>query len=204
MPALRRAVFFVFAAAMPVAVQAQATSAPPFVESAGTAESRAAPDRATVTLSVESRGPSAAAVAAANARIQRQVLDTLASLGFRAPNVSTRSFNVAPNWIYGPQGRRLSGRDRLPLRAAHLVGIPIERALDGLQGDYGLGVSRPDRQARISGMVVVVRSQLPYWDTWSPMTCCIVSISSVTLRRSARTHRLPGTLPPACPIRMMR
>jgi len=118
-------------------VAAQGTTAPPgvaFIESTGSAESRAAPDRATVTLSVQTRGLSAASVAATNARIQQRVLDTLASLGFRSPNVSTRSFNVAPNWDFGPQGRRQSGyvaHNAVMVRVTDLsrIGAIIDAAL---------------------------------------------------------------------------
>src|SRR5688500_3307569 len=94
------ALAILYAAAAPGVALAQSTNvapAVPFIESVGSAESRAVPDRAMLMLSVETRGASASAVATANARVQRQVLDTLASLGLRAPNVSTRSFNVAPN-----------------------------------------------------------------------------------------------------------
>ena len=41
-------------------------------------------------------------------------------------------------------------------------------------------------QARISGTVLLVLSQLPYVVTFMPSTCCIVSMSSVTLRPGMR------------------
>jgi uncharacterized protein YggE len=87
---------FSLVASLPLAAQ-QAAPAYPMIVTSGHAESRIAPDRATVTLAVQTKGPSAATTAAANARIQQRVLDTLAALGLRAPDVSTMSFNVAPN-----------------------------------------------------------------------------------------------------------
>ena len=131
------------AATMPAAAQGtNASPGVPFIESTGSAESRATPDRATVTLSVETRGPSAASVASINARIQQRVLDTLASLGFRAPNVSTRSFNVAPNWDFGPQGRRQNGyvaQNAVMVRVTDLarIGAIIDAAL--AKGATGVG-----------------------------------------------------------------
>ncbi len=132
----------VLAVAAPDAASGQAPVLVPYVESVGTAESRAVPDRAMVTLSVETTGTSAATVAATNARLQRQVLDTLAKLGFQAPNVSTRSFNVAPNWTFGPQGRRQAGyvaRNAVLVRVTDLarIGAIIDAAL--ARGATGVG-----------------------------------------------------------------
>jgi uncharacterized protein YggE len=68
------------------------------VEVAGHGEVHVAPDRATVVLSVETKGVTAAAVASANAGIQRRVLDTLKALGYSGTQVSTVSYNVQPNY----------------------------------------------------------------------------------------------------------
>lgn len=72
--------------------------AEPVIEASGHGETRVAPDRATVTLSVETKGPDAASVAAANARVQRRVLDTLKALGYSGAQVSTVGYNVQPNY----------------------------------------------------------------------------------------------------------
>ena len=55
-------------------------------------------------LSVETKGPAAATVAAANARIQRRVLDTLKALGYSGAQVSTVGYNVEPD--YEPVAQR--------------------------------------------------------------------------------------------------
>ena len=62
------------------------------------------------------------------------------------------------------------------------------------------GAKRRLPQAKISGIVLLVLSQLPQVSTSRPMTCWSVSTSSVTLRPGTRTWRLPGSLPPAWPI----
>ena len=113
-----------------------------YVETLGTAESRIVPDRATLTLSVETRGAGAAAAASANARLQGAVLDTLAKLGFRAPEVSTQRFNVAPNYEAGPQGRTQDGylaRNSVIVRMSDLtrIGPVIDAAL--ARGATGVG-----------------------------------------------------------------
>ena len=108
---------------------------PPQLETSGTGESRVAPDRATITLAVETKGASAAAVAAANARTQERVLDTLRALGLSGENVSTARYSVAPNYEGDPRGgRRQIGyiaRNSVRVRLAQLdrIGAVIDAAL---------------------------------------------------------------------------
>jgi uncharacterized protein YggE len=130
--------------AAPMAAQAQATSTPdtPFLEVAGHGESRIAPDRATVILSVETKGTSAAIVGANNARIQARVLDTLRTLGFTGTQVSTVSYNVAPNHEPTERGMRQSGyiaRNAVRVRVTRLdrIGGVIDAALAA--GATGVG-----------------------------------------------------------------
>jgi len=77
---------------------AQPALAVPFLEATGWGQVRLAPDRASVTIGVETRAPSARAASLENARIQRAVLDTLHALGFSDSSVTTRSFVVAPDF----------------------------------------------------------------------------------------------------------
>lgn len=85
-----------------LAARVGAQSAPPppaaypLLETSGQGQVRVAPDRATVTLWLETRGQTAALTAAANARVQQRVLDTLVALGLRAPEVASVGFNVFP------------------------------------------------------------------------------------------------------------
>jgi uncharacterized protein len=90
------------------ALRAQASGSPsPTVQSqiltSGRAEARIAPDRATITVGVESRGATAAAAGADNARRQRAILDTLRSLGLTSDLLSTENYAVSPEMQY-PQG----------------------------------------------------------------------------------------------------
>jgi uncharacterized protein YggE len=92
---------------LPLSLRAQEPprpGGPPYIETSGDGIGRVAPDRATVVLSVETKGATAAAVAATNARIQQRVLDTLRVLGFAGAQVSTVGFNVQPNQEYLPRG----------------------------------------------------------------------------------------------------
>jgi uncharacterized protein YggE len=138
-----------------------------YVETLGSGEVRVIPDRATLSLSVETKGPSAATVAAANARTQRAVLDTLAALGLRAPDVSTQSFNVAPNYEPTPEGRRPSGyvaRNAVIVRFANLarIGAAIDAAL--ARGATGVGMlaftsSAADSAGRVAERAAVAKAR---------------------------------------------
>ena len=65
-------------------------------------EAKAAPDRAVVTLGVQSRAATASEAARENARVQRAVLDTLRAMGFRSEQLSTANFNVRPEYTPAP------------------------------------------------------------------------------------------------------
>jgi uncharacterized protein len=106
----------------------------PHVEAIGHGEARVAPDRATITLAVETKGPSAATVAAQNARVQRRVLDTLRALGFAESAVSTLNYNVGPNYEQGAREMRQVGyvaHNAITVRVAQLerIGAIIDAAL---------------------------------------------------------------------------
>jgi uncharacterized protein len=107
---------------------------PPHIEAVGHGEARVAPDRATITLAVETKGPAAATVAAQNARIQRRVLDTLRTLGFGEDEVSTLNYNVGPNYEESAREMRQVGyvaRNAITVRVRQLerIGAIIDAAL---------------------------------------------------------------------------
>jgi hypothetical protein len=85
-------------------VPASPPLAPPQVQTGGRAESRVAPDRATITIGVESRAATAAAAGADNAKRQRAILDTLRALGLSGDMLSTQNYSVSPEMQYPPNG----------------------------------------------------------------------------------------------------
>lgn len=74
------------------------------IETSARREVRIAPDRATLVLAVETRAPSAAAAAQANARAQRMVLDTLRAIGIAPSQIGTAGYTVQPNYEPLPKG----------------------------------------------------------------------------------------------------
>jgi uncharacterized protein YggE len=115
---------------------------PPYVEATGAAEVHLTPDRAAITIAVETRSPTAGEAGATNARIQRRVVDTLQLLGLRAPNVSTAGYTVTPQYDNTPQGQRERGylaRNTIQVRLSDLtrIGNVIDAVL-------GAGATRID------------------------------------------------------------
>jgi Uncharacterized conserved protein len=83
-----------------VNAQAVGGPVPAQIVTTGTGEARITPDRATIFVGVQSRGPTAAAASADNARRQRAIIDTLRSLGLASDQLSTMNYNVAPEIQY--------------------------------------------------------------------------------------------------------
>jgi uncharacterized protein YggE len=88
------AAFFVFPAA--VAAQDSSRPGPPVIITSGQGEVRVPPDRATVSIGVQSRAATAAAATAENSRRQKAVIDAIKARGIPAEQVSTMGFSVQP------------------------------------------------------------------------------------------------------------
>ena len=137
---LSRLLFLAVAMSSPARVAAAqevarpSSSGPPYIEAIGQGEAQVAPDRATLTFAVQTKGPAAAAVAAQNARIQDRVLDTLRALGYTGDRVSTRNYHVGPNYETTPRETRQVGyvaRNAMTVRITRLadIGALIDAAL---------------------------------------------------------------------------
>lgn len=71
-----------------------------------TGEAQVTPDRARLSIGVQTQAPTAADASARNARLQRAVVDTLRALGIAADQITTSGYNVFPEQTFDPQGRR--------------------------------------------------------------------------------------------------
>ncbi len=101
-----------------------------------TEEVEVTPDRAGLTLAIETRARTAAQAGSDNARIQTAILDTLAKLGVPAAQIQTVGVSVQPEYEYPSQGGRptITGyvaRNgvRVELRRITLVGTVIDAGL---------------------------------------------------------------------------
>lgn len=94
---------------------------PPFIATSAVGEARITPDRATLHVAVESRGQSAAAAAAENARLQTRVIEAVKAAGVAAAQIRTAGYNISPEYAY-QEGKapRVTG-----YRAANTVQVEI-------------------------------------------------------------------------------
>lgn len=124
------------AAQQPVPVPAAPVAVPSIVTSA-TAEARVTPDRALLEIGVQTRGTTAAAAAAENARRQRAIIDTLKALGIPNELISTSNFSVYPEMRQDPrneQVQRITGYNvnntvRVEVRRIDQVGPIIDAVI---------------------------------------------------------------------------
>ena len=89
---------------VPLTLQSQDNRAPnepiPQIAVSGRGEVKVSPDRATIQISVQTRGATAAAAAAENATKQQAVLAALRALGLGTDQLSTINYNVYPEQRY--------------------------------------------------------------------------------------------------------
>ena len=76
------------------------------VSSSAVGEAEVTPDRARLSIGVQTQASTAAAASAANARLQRAVIDTIRALGIPAERISTSGYNVFPEQVYDQPTRR--------------------------------------------------------------------------------------------------
>lgn len=102
----------------------------------GLGEVRVTPDRAYVTVGVQSRAETAAEAAAENARRQSAILDTLRTMGYGASQLMTTNFSVYPDMQTDDRGQRprivgyvVSNSVRVEVRQVAQVGRVLDAAL---------------------------------------------------------------------------
>ena len=76
----------------------------PSLATSGQGEAKVTPDRVSVLVNVQTRAPTAAAAAAANAQRTKAVLDALGSLGLPKDQLSTEGYSAYPEMSYDRTG----------------------------------------------------------------------------------------------------
>ena len=124
------------AVSAPLSAQQPITYPPiPQIAVSSHAEVKVAPDRATIQISVQTRGETAAVAAAENARKQKAVIDGLRALGIDAKDISTAGYNVYPEQRYEPNkepvivGYNVTNTLSVDLKSINMVGPAIDAAL---------------------------------------------------------------------------
>src|SRR5687768_12249613 len=109
---MRDRVLFALAAFAAVAssgtARAQESSRPivPQIMTSAHGEVRVSPDKATISIGVQTRAATAAAAAGQNSQKQRAVIDAIKARGIPAEQISTSSFNVIPETRYDREGQQ--------------------------------------------------------------------------------------------------
>ena len=120
----------------PLSAQQPVTLAPtPQIVATARGEVKVVPDRANIQISVQTRGETAAAAAAENARKQKAVMDALRALGIEAKDIATSGYNVYPEQRYEPNkepvivGYNVTNTLSVELKSINMVGPAIDAAL---------------------------------------------------------------------------
>jgi uncharacterized protein YggE len=122
---------------VPLTGQAQDSRTPfePNIAVMGRGEVKVSPDRATIQISVQTRGTTAAGAAAENANKQQAVLAALRALGLSNDQLSTINYNVYPEQRYEPNkepvivGYNVTNTILAEVRKLTQVGPVIDAAL---------------------------------------------------------------------------
>lgn len=126
----------ILAFSAPLSAQQPTILAPtPQIVATARGEVKVVPDRANIQISVQTRGETAAAAAAENARKQKAVIDALRALGIDAKDIATSGYNVYPEQRYEPNkepvvvGYNVTNTLSVELKSINMVGPAIDAAL---------------------------------------------------------------------------
>ena len=80
--------------------------APPGIAVSAVGEEQITPDRARLSIGVQTQAATAADASTRNARLQRAIFDTLRALGIAGEQLTTSGYNVFPEQVYDQPTRR--------------------------------------------------------------------------------------------------
>ncbi|MEO8881180.1 MAG: SIMPL domain-containing protein [Gemmatimonadaceae bacterium] len=111
---------------------------PSVISTSATGEARYIPDRATISVGVQTRAPTAAKASADNAMKQRAVIDAIKAQGIAADQISTVNYSLNAEQVYNPQagdkapkitGYVAMNTVRVEVRRVDQVGALIDAAI---------------------------------------------------------------------------
>jgi uncharacterized protein len=141
---------------------------PPQIVTAAQAEQRVKPDRASITIGVQTRATTAAEAAAQNARKQRAIIDAIKARGVPAEQITTSNFNVSPEQRYREglppltTGFLVSNDVSVDLKVVDQVGPVIDAALASGANQINslwFGVANPDSARRVALALAVAKAR---------------------------------------------
>ena len=115
------------------AVSGPSAPQPPNIAASAVGEARITPDRAMLSVALETQGGTAAAAAADNARLQARIVDAVKAAGVAAAQIRTSGYNVYPEYSGGKTpkvtGYRARNTVQVEIRSTDAVGKVIDAAL---------------------------------------------------------------------------
>jgi len=166
---VRYSIILLCALASVASPQDPSRPAPPQIVTSGQGEVRLAPDKATVSVGVQTRAATAADAAAQNSRKQRAVIDAIKARGVPADQIGTSGFAVIPETRYDKDqtprtvSYLVSNVVTVELRRVDLVGPVIDAALAAGANqinslDFGLTSADSARRIALSSAVMRARA----------------------------------------------
>ena len=158
--------------ALPATARAQHMEPPPpQIVTSASAEVRVTPNKASITIGVQSRATTAAQASAENSRLQRAVIDAIRAKGVPAQQISTSGFNVIPETRYDREGQQaprttsylVSNMVNVELTRIDLVGPVIDAALGAGANQvhslsFGVVAADSARRAALASAVAKARA----------------------------------------------
>ncbi len=135
---------------------------PAVISTSATGEARYIPDRATISMGVQTRAVTAAKASAENAVKQRAVIEAIRAQGVAADQISTVNYNLSAEQVYNPQAGDKSPRVtgyvatntvRVEVKKVEQVGALIDAAIAKGANDVGaldFHSSAPDSLRRVA------------------------------------------------------
>ena len=157
----------------PAGLRAQDPAKPtvPQIVTNAQGEVRATPDRATVSIGVQTRAATAADAAAQNSRKQAAVIAAIKARGIAADQIGTSNFNVIPETRYDREGQAaprttsylVMNTVTVEVRRIDLVGGVIDAALGAGANQinsltFGITVADSARRAALASAVAKARA----------------------------------------------
>lgn len=149
-------------AQQPVATGPSAVRPPSEISTSATGEARYTPDRATISMGVQTRATTAAKASAENAVKQRAVIDAIRAQGIAPEQISTINYNLNAEQEFNPQagdkaprvtGYVATNTLRVEVRKVEQVGALIDAAIAKGANDVSsldLHSSMPDSLRRLA------------------------------------------------------
>ena len=150
------------AAQQPIAPGSSTLHPPSEISTSATGEARYAPDRATISMGVQTRAATAAKASAENAAKQRAVIDAIRAQGIAPEQISTVNYSLNAEQEFNPQAGdkapRITGYVatntlRVEVRRVEQVGALIDAAIAKGANDVSsldLHSSMPDSLRRLA------------------------------------------------------